>query len=125
MRYEDRKDQERKRRELRSQMTDAEKVLWRYLRRKQLKGRVFRRQHSIGSYIVDFYCHAEGLVIEVDGDIHFDEGQLIYDQKRTTYLQSKGLKVIRFNNWEIFRSIQKVVQKIISEFENELDDSTK
>ena len=97
--------------ELRKNMTVAEKQLWSVLRGKQLDGLYFRRQHAVGSYIVDFICTAENLVIEVDGGSHLE--QVAYDAERTRWLvEEKGYRVIRFTNDDIFKSMNEVVEKI-------------
>jgi len=77
-------------RELRRELTPAEGKLWSHLRLKQLCGFRFRRQHAIGSYIVDFYCPSRGLVIEIDGDTHVDREE--YDAERTEWLEEQGLR---------------------------------
>ena len=83
-------------RRLRSNMTGTETRLWSRLRARQLQELKFRRQHGIGPYIVDFYCPEQSLVIEVDGDSHADADQVVKDKQRETYLQSLGLRVIRY-----------------------------
>ncbi len=98
-------------RELRKNMTAAEKKLWSVLRAKQLDGLYFRRQHPVGSYIVDFFCAKKKLVIEVDGGSHLE--QVEYDEERTRWLEEeKGYRVIRFTNDDIFKSIDEVVERI-------------
>jgi 5-methyltetrahydrofolate--homocysteine methyltransferase/ATP-dependent helicase HrpA len=99
-----------KAKDLRKSMTNAEKILWKELRRRKQKGKYFRRQHPYGIYILDFYCFEAGLVIELDGEIHL--GQKEYDEERTRYLKSSGLKVIRFNNEEIEKRIDWVIMVI-------------
>jgi very-short-patch-repair endonuclease len=79
-------------------MTGPEKRLWSRLRARQLQGIKFRRQHGIGPYIVGFYCPEQSLVIEVDGDSHADAEQIQRDQRRDRYLQSIGLRVVRYRN---------------------------
>ena len=98
-----------KARELRKKMTDQEKILWSFIRKRQL-GIHFRRQHPYGIYILDFYCFEANLGIEVDGMIHLK--RLDYDKERTKYLKSSGLKVIRFNNKDIENRIEWVLDKI-------------
>ena len=71
------------------------------MKQKQLNGRKFRRQHSIGNYIVDFYCPEERLVVELDGEPHFDKETKKYDIARILYLNELNIKVIRFENVEI------------------------
>ena len=104
------------RRRLRLGMTDAERVLWSYLRGKRIKGRRFRRQEGIGNYIVDFYCHQEKLIIEVDGGVHFLKQQIAYDEKRSAYLKSGGYKILRFTNEEVFSNINNVLERITASF---------
>lgn len=98
--------------ELRKQMTPAEKVLWNFLKNKSLEGFKFRRQHPIDKYIVDFYCHQKKLVIEVDGSIHDQLDQKEYDSGRTSVLEEFGLKVIRFRNEEVLDNFQSVIGRI-------------
>jgi very-short-patch-repair endonuclease len=100
-----------KARRLRKSMTAAEKTLWNKLRRGQLNGMYFRRQHPYGSYILDFFCNDANLVVEVDGAIHMGSNE--YDEERTQYLESTGLRVIRFRNEEIEDSIDKVIEAIL------------
>jgi|SRR5690606_34646490 len=91
------------RKELRNNLTSAEATLWKFLQRNQLEGRKFRRQHSIDNYITDFYCPKEKLVIELDGAHYFTEAGLAKDRERTAHLNSLGIRVIRFENNEVFR----------------------
>jgi very-short-patch-repair endonuclease/DNA modification methylase len=98
-------------RALRKEMTDAERLLWKSLRRQQL-GVKFRRQHPIGPYIADFYSWEAGLVVEVDGDTHFTPEMQEYDAIRTQYLESLGLQVLRFTNVEIRTYLDAVVERI-------------
>ena len=99
--------------ELRSNMTQAELILWEYLRQKP-GGFKFRRQHPLGLYIVDFYCHKVKLVIEVDGSIHDIEEVKVHDEIRQKQLESEGLTVIRFRNVEITKSSEVVIENINS-----------
>ncbi|MFL0682758.1 MAG: endonuclease domain-containing protein [Algoriphagus aquaeductus] len=102
----------RRARELRKQMTPAEKKLWDILKGKSLSGFKFRRQHPIKKFIVDFYCHELKLVIEVDGSIHNQKDQAEYDLGRTFELEELGLKVIRFRNEEVFDLTEEVLDRI-------------
>ena len=95
--------------ELRREMTPAEKILWEELRANKL-GVYFRRQQVIQGFIVDFYCHKAGLVIEVDGDIH--DLQKEEDERREKVLSALGLRVVRFRNDEVMRNLSAVVGKI-------------
>lgn len=97
-------------RKLRKQMTPAERVLWNKLRAKQIDGFHFRRQQIIRGFIVDFYCDAADLVIEVDGPIH--EQQIEADQEREAVLKSLGLTVIRFTNKQVMNNMSFVLNRI-------------
>lgn len=94
-------------------MTPAEKILWEKLKGKSLDSFKFRRQHPISKYIVDFYCHALKLVIEIDGNIHDLKDQIEYDAGREFELQELGLRVLRFRNEEVILSPDKVLNKIL------------
>jgi very-short-patch-repair endonuclease len=96
-------------RELRSNMTAAENLLWQELRANKL-GIHFRRQQIIAGFIVDFYCHKAALVIEVDGDIH--DLQQEEDDKREKALKEMGLRIIRFRNQDVIRDLPTVVDDI-------------
>lgn len=98
-------------RRLRAEQTPYEKLLWERLRRSQLAGLHFRRQQIIDGFIVDFYCHAAGLVIEIDGSVH--EAQLQYDEERSRILAERGLAVIRFSNDEVESGLDDVLTRII------------
>ncbi len=98
---------------LRKNMTDAEKVLWMYLK-VGIGGLKFRRQHPIGLYIADFYCHKIRLVIEVDGSIHEDAAIKKLDQARQNDLEKWGCNILRFTNQQVMNQIEEV-RKIISE----------
>ena len=92
-------------RELRHEMTYAEKRLWQYLRNGQLDGALFRKQHAVDTYIVDFFCAKSRLVIEVDGDSHAE--QLEYDAARTQWLSEQHhYRVLRFTNEDVLRNIE-------------------
>ncbi|RDL44970.1 hypothetical protein DN730_04960 [Marinomonas piezotolerans] len=100
--------------QLRANMTDPERRLWRYLRKNQLGVKV-RRQFGIGRYIVDFYCPAKRLVIEVDGDSHYTEEGMAYDQVRDQYMASLGICVMRFTNQQVMQEMEGVVDVIAAE----------
>ena len=98
-------------RELRREMTPAEKKLWAYLREGQLDGAHFRKQHAVGTYIVDFFCAKSKLVIEVDGNSHAD--QVEYDAQRTAWLnEQKHYRVMRFTNREVMNHLAGVLEAI-------------
>lgn len=103
-----------RRKDLRNNSTPEEILLWLQLKNSQL-GFKFRRQHSIGGYIVDFYCPVKKLVIEIDGPQHFTKENMEYDSVRTEFLKGLDIKVIRFTNLEVAIETQKVVQKIKAE----------
>jgi very-short-patch-repair endonuclease len=104
------------RKNLRNNATPAEAFLWNYLKCKQLKGRKFRRQFSVGNYILDFYCPAEKLCIELDGADHFTSAGYQYDEVRTKYLKQLGITVIRFENQTVFDATENVLETIVSSF---------
>jgi cyclase len=97
--------------ELRGNMTEAEIVLWEYLRQHPL-GYKFRRQHPLGIYIVDFYCHKLKLVIEVDGCVHGEKEVQEADVERQRQLKQEGLKLIRFTNEEVLKTKEIVIEQI-------------
>ena len=97
--------------ELRHEMTPAERKLWARLRGNRLEGFHIRRQQIIEPYIVDFYCHQTALVIEVDGGIH--QNQQDYDHQRDQYLQALGLHVVRFTNLDVMNSMDTVLEEIL------------
>ena len=103
-----------RRKELRNNSTPQEILLWLKLKNLQL-GFKFRRQHSIGGYIADFYCPNKKLVIEIDGSQHFREDSKEYDISRSNYFNGLGIKVLRFTNNEINTNMDGVVLKIINE----------
>ncbi len=98
-------------RELRKEMTPEERLLWEAVRRNQL-GVHFRRQQIIQGFIVDFYCHAARLVIEVDGAVHKKIDQRDSDAARERVLREAGLRVVRFKNRAIRRDLQSVISQI-------------
>ncbi|MGU5663435.1 endonuclease domain-containing protein [Aeromonas sanarellii] len=100
-----------KRHEQRGNPTEPERRLWQVLRAGQL-GVKFRRQQGIGPYIADFYCPERLLVIEVDGDSHFDERGLSHDKQRDAYMAALSLTVLRFSNREVMQNLPGVVVSI-------------
>ena len=99
-------------RELRKNMTPAEKMLWQRLRNYQLDGFYFRRQHPIKYFIADFYCAKADLIVEVDGGIHNNPDNKEWDINRTAELEKLGINVIRFTNEEVLNDIESVIQRI-------------
>ena len=104
-------------RQLRENMTDAERRLWAKIRMKQLKGYQFYRQKPVGDYIVDFFCPRAKLVIEVDGSQHFAGEMTEDDRIRDEYMSSFGLRVLRFTNTDILTHIDGVVESILENME--------
>lgn len=94
------------RRELRKRLTPAEASLWKALQGSKFKGRKFRRQHSVGPFILDFFCVPERLAVEHYGNVHFNERQAVYDRERTAYLNTHGIKVLRFENLLVFQELE-------------------
>ena len=101
------------RRKLRKQMTAAEVALWVMIKNKQLNGERFLRQYSVGRYVLDFYCPKHKLAVELDGAGHFTEEGQSYDAERTKYLNSVGVKVIRFENFEVFEYPMRTLDEIM------------
>ena len=101
------------RRELRTHGTHAEATLWLRLKGRQLGGYRFRRQFSVGRFILDFYCPETRLAVELDGAGHYTEEGRAYDQARTEYLEQVfGIRVIRFENREVFERMEGVLGEI-------------
>ena len=98
-------------RELRTRMTDAELVLWGKIRKKELKGCQFYRQKNICNYIIDFYCPAAKLIIELDGGQHYSEVGMEKDKIRDNYLASLGFTVLRFSDRDVLKNIDEVLLK--------------
>ena len=95
-------------RELRKNMTDAEWHLWNRIRRKQLNGLQFYRQKNIGNFIVDFYCPAAKLIIELDGSRHYTEEGKERDEMRDSFLAGLGFTVMKFSDREVFENTEGV-----------------
>ena len=112
-----------KARELRKNMTAEERHLWYdFLQTYPVK---IMKQKSIGNYIVDFFCESAGLVIEIDGSQHYEENGMHYDQARTEFLESLGLKMVRFSNLDInqnFRAVCEYLDRIIRQRRSQLID---
>ena len=109
------KDEMSRRKELRNNSTPAEKLLWSVLQHSNLGGYKFRRQHSVGAYILDFYCPSECLAVELDGDSHFTDEAIEYDRERTAYLNALGIKVFRFLNTDVYDNLNVVCERILEE----------
>ncbi len=99
-------------RELRKKQTTAEQIFWELVRNKRFLGLKLRRQHQIGTYIVDFFCPSEKLIIEIDGKIHLGSNQKKKDISRDLYLKELGCKIVRFANDKIYNDIEMVIKTI-------------
>jgi len=108
-----------RRKELRNNATPAEQLLWSMLQHSNLGGYKFRRQHSVGPYILDFYCPSERLAVELDGDSHFTDDAIVYDYERTAYLNGLSIRVVRFLNTDVYDRLNIVCEKILEEIEGE------
>lgn len=109
------------RKALRNKLTPAEAYFWKQIQNSKFEGRKFRRQHSIGNYIVDFYCASEQLAIELDGDYHFSFTQQEKDQERDLFIAHFGIIVLRFENKQVFDNLEGVLREIKHNFKNQLD----
>jgi len=98
-------------RELRKDMTDAEKILWTHLK-EGIQNLKVRRQHPIGHYVADFYCHKLKLIIEVDGSIHDLEEVKINDDEKEKYIIESGYNVLRFTNDQVYHNVEYILNEI-------------
>ena len=105
-------------RNLRSNMTDAEQLVWSKVRRKQLGDLQFYRQKNIGRYIVDFYCPKGKLILEIDGGQHYEREGMKKDHQRDSYLHGLGLNVLRFSDIDVLKNIDGVVDRIQEDLQN-------
>jgi len=101
-----------RRQALRRNQTEAERAFWSEVRNSQFFGIRFFRQYSIGPYILDFYCPAMRLAVEIDGGQHLQSENLEYDEARSEYLQAQGIDVIRFWNHEVLHNMRGVLIKL-------------
>ncbi|MEN4982780.1 endonuclease domain-containing protein [Acinetobacter modestus] len=97
---------------MRTNATDAEHLIWQLLRAKRFMNLKFRRQHVIAPYIVDFYCHELGLVIELDGGQHGTDEAIEYDTERTKFLEALDLKVVRYWNHDVLKNTESVLSNL-------------
>lgn len=97
---------------MRRTATDAEHLMWQILRAKRFMNLKFRRQHVIEPYIVDFYCHEIGLVIELDGSQHGTDDAMEYDAERTKFLEALGLTVVRYWNSDVLGRVDVVLEDL-------------
>lgn len=108
---------------LRKKSTSAEAVLWEMLKSKEIEGKKFRRQYSIGNYIVDFCCPSEKLIIELDGDPHGEYHKIQEDENRDKYMESLGFIVLRFENRFVFQEpdfLKSEIRKVINKSKPEI-----
>jgi very-short-patch-repair endonuclease len=98
--------------DMRRNPTESEKVLWNILRKYRSKGFIFCQQHPIYIFIADFYCHKLKLVIEVDGEIHFNEEALEHDDGRSGVMEKFGIRIVRFTNDQVFNNQINVIDQI-------------
>jgi very-short-patch-repair endonuclease len=109
-----------RRKELRNNPTPAEAILWKYLQCRQILGKKFRRQYSIGRYIVDFFCVECDIALELDGAPHFWDLQEEYEAERTAFLEGLGIKLIRFENRIVYQNIDAVLETIREAMRNRI-----
>lgn len=103
-----------RRKELRNNQTEVEKIIWSRLSKKQIGNLKFVRQYSVGPYILDFYCPKLRLAIELDGSQHGEKDAILYDQERNKYLESVNIKTLRFWNNEVIKNLDTVLDQIYS-----------
>ncbi len=101
-----------KRRRLRSDSPTAETTIWTSLRRKNIAGYKFRRQYSVGPYVIDFYCPALKLAVEIDGDSHFIGDAVEGDKRRQAFIESFGIHFMRFTNQDVYDNLDGVLEAI-------------
>lgn len=99
-------------RDMRRTQTDAENLLWLILRNRRFSGFKFRRQHPVGRYILDFYCHDQKIAVELDGGGHASEEQAAYDSERSRELEGAEIKVLRFWNHDVLKNTETVLEVI-------------
>lgn len=107
-----RRSEKTKRQELRKNMPPAEVILWSRLKGRQLLGCKFRRQYSVGSFVIDFYAPEIKLGIELDGDSHYQHGAAKYDERRQRFIESTGVSMVRFLNTDIYDNLNGVLEII-------------
>jgi very-short-patch-repair endonuclease len=100
------------RRNLRTYGTAAEATLWGMLKNRQIKGLRWRRQFSVGAYILDFYCPEKKVCIELDGNTHYTMSGMEYDQQRKRYLEECGIRVLRFENKMVWQAPEIIIAEI-------------
>jgi very-short-patch-repair endonuclease len=106
-----------RRKTLRKNLSKAEAIMWNHLSRRQMNGYKFRRQHSVDQHVIDFYCPELKLAIEIDGDSHFMSGVEVQDKIRQEYIESFGIKFLRFTNEDVYKNIDGVCQTVYNKIE--------
>jgi very-short-patch-repair endonuclease len=106
--------------ELRNNMTEAEKILWKELKNRKAFKPKFRRQHPLDIFVADFYCHEYKLVIEIDGEIHLKKDKQEYDDGREHDIEKLGIKILRFTNHQVLTDLESVKKRILQELSNHL-----
>ena len=101
-----------KRRQLRNNAPTAESIVWTRLSKKQVHGFKFRRQYGVGPYVIDFYCPALNLAVEIDGDSHFVADANGNDERRQAFIESFGIRFLRFTNDQVYRELDNVLETI-------------
>jgi very-short-patch-repair endonuclease len=109
------------RKALRNALSKAERIMWNHLSRRQMNGYKFRRQHSVDQYVIDFYCPALKLAIEINGDSHFMFGAEEQDRIRQEHIESFGIQFLRFTNEEVIKNIDGVCQIVYNKIEDMKD----
>jgi very-short-patch-repair endonuclease len=104
-----------RRKELRNNSTEAEKILWENIKHSKLGGFKFTRQYSVGPYILDFYCSKIRLAVELDGNQHKEKDAVLYDGDRSKYLDGANIKVIRFWNDEVVKNTKIILNQILKQ----------
>ena len=117
-------DHKERSRDLRKNMTPAERLVWSKVRRKQILGLQFYRQKPIHQYVVDFYCPKANLIVEVDGGQHWELDHAEADQLRDGVLKQLDLKVLRFSNLEVMKELDSVMEQIYETARQQLDSSS-
>ena len=107
------KSEKELRQTLRNNLTPAEATLWKALKGSQINGLKFRRQHSLGPYVMDFYCPSIRLCVELDSEVHNTYGACLHDSERTRFLNENGITVKRFENDVVYKNINAIIQTII------------
>lgn len=106
------------RQKLRNNSTDSERKLWQALRKNQILGYKFTRQYGVGKYVLDFYCPAARVAIELDGSQHMEAENQAYDRDRADFINSQKIKVIRFWDNDVFNNLPGIIDIIIKELKS-------